>query len=56
MIQSDSNLEIQVEVQKNDSRKYMLENLQRYFLKYGRFTWNDKAALCPPNPSDRENA
>lgn len=45
LIQPNSDLSIEVEFQRNNSRLKMLEYLQSYFLKYGRFTWNDKAAL-----------
>lgn len=45
LIKPNSDLLVEAEFQKNNSRLKMLDYLQRYFLKYGRFTWNDKAAL-----------
>lgn len=45
LIQPESDLSIEIEFQKNNSRLNILNYLKNYFLKCGRFTWNDKAAL-----------
>lgn len=45
LIQPNSDLSIEDKFQKNNSRLKFLDYLQSYFLKCGRFTWNDKAAL-----------
>lgn len=45
LIQKDGEIFAEVEVLHNNSRKILIENLKRYFLREGRFSWNDKAAL-----------
>lgn len=45
LLQKDGELFAEIEFVKNDSRRLFLSNLREYFMEYGRFSWNDKAAL-----------
>lgn len=45
LLQKDGDLFVEIECVKNDSRNALLSNLREYFMQYGRFSWNDKAAL-----------
>lgn len=45
LLQRDGDLFVEIECVKNDSRNALLSNLREYFMQYGRFSWNDKAAL-----------
>lgn len=45
LLQKDGDLFTEIECVKNDSRNALLSNLREYFMQYGRFSWNDKAAL-----------
>ena len=45
LLQKDGDLFTEIECVKNDSRNALLSNLGEYFMQYGRFSWNDKAAL-----------
>lgn len=45
LLQRDGDLFTEIECVKNDSRNALLSNLREYFMQYGRFSWNDKAAL-----------
>lgn len=45
LIQKEGDLFIEIEHINNNSRKILLDNLKKYFLEFGRFSWSDKAAL-----------
>lgn len=45
LLQKDGDLFVEIEYIKNNSRNALLSNLRDYFMQYGRFSWNDKAAL-----------
>lgn len=45
LIQKNGEIFVEIEFLRNDSREILLHNLQEYFMKAGRFSWNDKAAL-----------
>lgn len=45
LLQKNGELFVEIESIKNNSRNALLSNLREYFMQYGRFSWNDKAAL-----------
>ena len=45
LLQKDGDLFVEIEYIKNNSRNALVSNLHEYFMQYGRFSWNDKAAL-----------
>lgn len=45
LLQKDGELFAEIDGIKNNSRNVLLSNLRKYFLQYGKFSWNDKAAL-----------
>lgn len=45
LIQKEGDIFAEIEFLQNHSRDILLSNLQEYFLRAGRFSWNDKAAL-----------
>lgn len=45
LLQKDGDLFIEIEGVNNNSRNALLSNLREYFLKKGRFSWSEKAAL-----------
>lgn len=45
LLQKEGDLFVEIEYIKNNSRNALLSNLREYFMQYGRFSWNDKAAL-----------
>lgn len=45
LIQKNGDIFSEIDSLQNNSREILLINLQKYFMKAGRFSWNDKAAL-----------
>lgn len=45
LIQKDGEIFSEIEYVKNNSRDILLNNLQDYFFREGKFSWNDKATL-----------
>ncbi|KNY30474.1 hypothetical protein [Pseudobacteroides cellulosolvens] len=45
LIQSNGEISREIDCVQNNSRKIFVENLRKYFIDKGRFSWNDKVAL-----------
>lgn len=45
LLQKDGEIFAEMECPQNKSREVLIENLRKYFLQCGRFSWNEKAAL-----------
>lgn len=45
LLQENGDILGEIEFVQNDSRKIFLDNLQKYFIDNGKFSWSDKAAV-----------
>lgn len=45
LIQKNGEIFAEIDFLHNNSREILLHNLQEYFMRYGRFSWSEKAAL-----------
>ena len=45
LLQENGYILKEIEFVKNDSRKILLDNLQKYFINNGKFSWSDKASV-----------